>query len=131
MSKNTIRYSFIATTVIVAFLKIWWSHNESRQWILNELFIWGFLGLAVINILLFVIPMCIGIFTLRKNSVKSESQKRQGEKNEKKLTSLLKGDTISHRGMPSWAKIGIAVCIGLIVGSILGFIVNKNISMGN
>jgi hypothetical protein len=127
MKRNTALYCSIATTVIVACLHILWSHSESYRWILNELFIWGFLGLAVINILLFVLPLCSGLRTFLKSSAKSESHGEDRTKAEEKLAATLQGDTVARRGMPAWARIGIAVCIGLIAGSILGFIVNKNI----
>ena len=126
MKRNTAFYCSIVTTVIVAFLHILWTHTV-YQWVLNELFIWGFLGLAVINILLFMLPLSGALRVFLKSSVKSESNGKDSKKAEEKLAATLQGDTIAHRGMPAWARIGIAVCIGLIAGSFLGFILHHNI----
>jgi hypothetical protein len=93
--------------------------------IVNELFIWGFLGLVVINILLFVTSLFSGLGSLRKSRAKEDSQQQEGQDNEKALEELLQGKNITQQKMPRWARIGIAVCIGLIFGSILGFILNR------
>ena len=126
VKSNTALYCSIAAAVIVVFLHVLWTHT-AYQWVLNELFIWGFLGLVVINILLFLLPLCGALRAFLKSSAKSESHCEDSKKAEEKLASALQGDIVAHRGMPAWARIGIAVCIGLIAGSFLGFILHHNI----
>ena len=122
--KSTI-FVFAATVFIVAALQILLPYSGVGKAIRNSLFIWGFLGLACINILLFVIPLCIGLGRLMKSDAKGDSQKQESQRDEKELKELLEGDSVVKREMPAWARIGVTICIGLIAGSILGYILDK------
>ncbi len=125
MVKKSTIFVFTAAVVIVAALHILLPYTGLGKVIVNELFIWGFLGLVVINILLFVISLCSGLGSLRKGGAKEDSQQQEGQKNEKALEELLQGKNVTQQKLPCWARIGIAVCIGLIFGSIMGFILNR------
>jgi len=60
--------------------------------------------------------------------MKGESQDQKDQEDEKALEELLQGDSLAKCRMPSWARIGITICVGLIAGSVLGFVLNRIIA---
>jgi hypothetical protein len=128
MARKSTIIGFAIPTVLVALLHLLRPHIELNKSILNILFGWPFLGLILINVLLFVTSLCGGFGGLKKSRMKGELQNQKDQEDEKALERLLQGDSVVNCRMPSWARIGIAICIGLIAGSVLGFVLNRIIT---
>ena len=117
MYKKSTIFVFVVTVFIAAALQIILPYSGVGKGIQNLLFVGPFLGLVWINILLFALPVCIGLVRMIKDGLKENTQKQD----EKELKELLQGNRIGKSEMPAWARIGVVICIGLIAGSILGY----------
>ena len=127
MSKQVNIYIFIIVAISIAFLRISQPYTGLNQAVLNVLFGWGFLGLLLINILLFLNSMFGSIQNLRNE--KDGSPERKDKKTEKILGPILQGSHVFQSKMPFWANLGITICIGLIAGSVLGWLICRIIEL--
>lgn len=125
MHRRSTIITFSTSIVIVMTLQILLPYSGLGKIILNGLFIWGFLGLVFINILLFAIPLCVGLINMNRKRTSGKSKEQEDQENEKELKRLLYAENVTEEKMPRWANIGITVCIGIIAGSVLGFVLNR------
>jgi hypothetical protein len=120
MRKLFISWAFLITTFLIIILQVCQIHSDFLQPTLNILFIWGFLGLVVINILLFVFPLCKGLIGVKLDKSKTGSDAKRNCMAQEELKPIIDGETVGEGKLPRWAIVGIEISIGLLVGSIIG-----------
>jgi hypothetical protein len=120
--KNRLYVYAIVTAVVVVLLHFIGRYTEAIRPVLNSLLYCGIFGLVFINIGLFVVPLFAWLWNHHEKQQKEEAKEQVTEEEERELRSLLQGERIGEQEMPRWARNGIAICIGLLIGSGIGFL---------
>ena len=125
----TMKINKIYIVSIVSFcvllLHMWCYYDNSIKAFLNFLFFLGFLGLFLTNIMFFIIPLFDAIGNKELYKIGDSEQELSKEEH---LKEILDGKPTEEKEMPRWSKISVAVSLGLLIGSVSGFILTNIIT---